>query len=121
MTTCVCRWLLPPSELQLLSDEVHVWSASLDPPAPLVQRLAQLLSLDERLRAERFHFEKDRRRFIVSRAILRTILGRYLKVEPGWLQFRYEHGGKPALVETSSWRTIQFNVSHSQSLALYDY
>ncbi len=75
-----------------------------------------LLSTDERQRAERFHFERDRRRFVVGRGLLRTVLGRYLQVSPDCLQFRYGPQGKPALAGGNG---LHFNVSHSGELALY--
>ncbi len=110
---------LPPSDLELTTDEIHVWCASLDHPVSRCQRLTQLLSRDERMRVERFHFEKDRKRFIVCRGILRTILGCYLSVQPSRLQFCYGKRGKPALADTFGKGTIRFNISHSNGVALF--
>lgn len=112
-------WLSPPAGLTLPGDEVHVWRASLDLPASRVQELAQALSADERTRASRFRFERDRRRFIASHGILRAILGRYLDVEPARLQFCHGPYGKPALAETPNGSTLCFNMSHSHEFALY--
>ena len=109
----------PPLDLELKSDEIHVWRASLDQSVSQFHRLRQILSMDERMRAERFHFEQDRKRFIVGRGILRTILGRYLNMEPYRLQFCYGKHGKPALADTFPKGTIRFNVSHCEALALY--
>lgn len=53
--------------------EIHLWSASLDVGAEL---LAPLLSEDERERAGRFRFERDRRRLLAGRGWLRVLLGR---------------------------------------------
>ena len=112
-------WNSPPADLAVSSDEVHVWRASLDQPELYVQRLAQTLSADECMRSKRFYFERDRRRFIVGRGILRMILGCYLGIEPSCLKFWYGSHGKPALAEPASGRKIRFNVSHSQGVALY--
>lgn len=112
------EWSFPPADLALSSNDVHVWRVSLDQPASRVQHLAQILSADERTRAERFYFEHDRKHFIVGRGLLRTLLGRYLGIEPGQLQFCYGSRGKPALAETFGGGTC-FNLSHSQGLALY--
>jgi len=105
--------------MKLLPDEIHVWCVSLDQSASDFQMLLQTLSPDERLRAERFHFEEDRNHFIISRGILRTILGRYLSVEPDKLQFCYGKHGKPALADMSGKGRICFNSSRSDGLALY--
>ena len=112
-------WGSPPADLALSSDDVHIWRACLDQPAWRIQQLAQTLSQDERIRADRFYFEQDTKRFIVGRGILRTMLGRYLGIEPSQLQFRYGPCGKPALTENSLGSTVSFNLSHSQGLALY--
>jgi 4'-phosphopantetheinyl transferase len=112
-------WNLPPTDLKLRSNAVHVWRASLEQPAMQVQQLAQTLSEDEHLRAARFYFERDRKHFIVGRGLLRTILGRYTNLEPNQLQFSYSPRGKPALASTGASSTLQFNLSHSKGLALY--
>lgn len=95
------------------TDEVHVWSIGLDRPDASVRRLAELLAPDERARAERFVFPRDRRRFTVARAALRTILGVYLAREPAGLVFGYGPRGKPRIDAE-----IEFNLAHSHELAL---
>jgi 4'-phosphopantetheinyl transferase len=112
-------WSLPPKMLKLESDEVHVWRASLDLEASSVQHLQPTLCTEEQQRAERFHFQKDRDRFIIARGLLRTLLSRYLGKEPRHLQFVYSQYGKPALSEAYGKDTLCFNVSHSRSLILY--
>lgn len=112
-------WLDPPADLTLPQDEVHIWRAALNLPAASIQRLYQTLSDDEKERAERFHFENDRRHFVAARGALRTILGRYLGVRPRQLHFGYSPYGKPYLLSGSGVMSLHFNVSHSRSLALY--
>jgi 4'-phosphopantetheinyl transferase len=119
MMACEHLWDRPPAELTLLSDEVHVWCASLDMTTPHMRHLQDTLSADELERASRFHFAKDRRRFVVGRGVLRSLLGWYLGVEPRQLCFSYGVYGKPALVPTSGEARLCFNVSHSHELALY--
>jgi 4'-phosphopantetheinyl transferase len=120
-----CVWGSPPADLTMSSAEVHVWSASLDQPALAVQRLAHTLSAAERARAGRLRFERDRLRFIAGRGLLRTMLGRYLDLEPGHVRFHYNAYGKPALANPSdrrqarSYSDLQFNLAHSHGLALY--
>lgn len=113
------NWESPPVDLRLGSTEVHVWRAALDPPSEAVEQLLHVLSPDEQARAARFCFERDRRRFIVARGILRLILGRYLMIEPACLKFRYGAHGKPFLADEAERNRLQFNLSHTQELALY--
>ena len=119
MTAADSLWSPPPADLVLLSNEVHVWRVPLDLTASCVQRLQRVLSADEVARAARFYFHKDRQHFIVARGVLRTILGRYLGVEPRQLCFCYSYYGKPALLPTSGGARFRFNLSHSHQLALY--
>ncbi len=108
-------WLHPPSDVTLQNDEVHVWRSTLDLPIESIDFFAKLLSSDEQSRADRFRFAQHRQRFIVGRGILRSLLGRYLPIEPDQLQFTYSEKGKPFLKH----QRLQFNVAHSQGLALY--
>lgn len=112
-------WRLSPPDPRLLSQEVHVWRAYLGQPAPRIHELSRLLSNDERERAERFHFEHDRRRFIVGRGALRILLGRYLRIEPAQLRFRYGLRGKPYLSKEFEGSGLAFNAAHSNELAVY--
>jgi 4'-phosphopantetheinyl transferase len=112
-------WLDPPASLQLGRDEVHVWRAHLDPPGVRIAALKQTLAREERQRAERFRFAHDRNRFIAARGILRTMLGRYLGMDPRTLHFAYNGYGKPVLLDEAEDGPIFFNVSHSQNVALY--
>ena len=112
-------WCTPPPRLSLSGQDLHVWRAFLDLPGRSIQDLKGSLSIDERMKAENFHFERDRSRFIAARGILRLILSSYLSVEPGTIQFCYEEGGKPRLHRAFCDTGIQFNLSHSEGLALY--
>lgn len=110
-------WLPPAENLILSTDEVHIWRANLNQPESCQRQLTTTLSTDEQARAQRFHFNVHRQRFIVARGILRNILGRYLGQEPGDLEFCYSDRGKPQLAGSNC--SVCFNLSHSQSLALY--
>ncbi|MBD2073800.1 4'-phosphopantetheinyl transferase superfamily protein [Phormidium sp. FACHB-592] len=102
--------------LTLTETEIHVWQANLVRSSNDCQQLAQTLSPDEKTRAERFRFPRDRDRFIVSRGTLRTLLGRYLNTSPDRVQFRYGDKGKPALAEPLASVGLEFNLSHSEDL-----
>ncbi|MCL2933876.1 MAG: 4'-phosphopantetheinyl transferase superfamily protein [Trichodesmium sp. MAG_R03] len=102
-------------KLELSENNVHIWSTNLKLSSGKIEKLSTILSPDEKNRANRFYFERDKNRFIIARGTLRTILSRYLNIEPKKLQFTYSDRGKPYLKNTS----ILFNLSHSQDLALY--
>src|SRR5205823_4194158 len=86
-----------PTKLELSNTDVHVWSAALNVLNLKLEALTDILSVDERARADRFHLEQHRRRFIVARATLRLLLSKYLEVPPKQLVFSYQAHGKPML------------------------
>jgi 4'-phosphopantetheinyl transferase len=106
-------------DLVLADAEAHVWRASLDVDGPALEELAQTLSDDERARAERFRFDRDHRRFVAGRGVLRIILARYLARPPSSISLRYGPWGKPALALDADPPDLRFNVSHADGLVLY--
>ena len=109
-------WQRGPVSPDLSLKDLHIWRVSLD--APWSWSFDEALSLDDRMRADRFRFESDRRRFCVARASLRLILARYLNAKPGRLQLDVGDYGKPFLADSKSSQGIRFNLSHSHRLAL---
>ena len=119
MKTFKCAWPQQAGDFVLAGDEIHVYCASLNQPPSSVQQLAQTLSTDELMRAERFYFGHHRKQFTAGRGVLRMILGHYLNIGASQLQFIYGPKGKPALAKDWGGGTIRFNMSHSHELALY--
>ncbi|HEX8737852.1 MAG TPA: 4'-phosphopantetheinyl transferase superfamily protein [Pyrinomonadaceae bacterium] len=119
MSPTLTAWRKPPPVLRLPTDEVHVWRASLSQTQKNLEFCRETLAEDERERAARFHFERDRHHFIAARGILRQLLGHYLNVEPHRPSFKYTFYGKPFLASDNSGAELRFNVSHAGELALY--
>ena len=94
--------------------EVHVWSMTLDVGNAQLAELNALLSEDEQRRAARFHFARDRDRWIAAHGKLRLILGRYLDTAPMAQRFGLGPFGKPYLADEA----LRFNLSHSDNQAL---
>ena len=117
--TRTAPWSPPATDLALADDSVHVWRTATEVPASRVAPLHELLAPDERTRAGRFLYEEDRRRYTVARGVLRSLLARYLDVEPAAVEFRYGAHGKPSLAETGGGRDVRFNLSHSYGWALH--
>jgi 4'-phosphopantetheinyl transferase len=98
--------------------DVQVWETSLDLPPGTIQMLEPVVAPSELDRASRFHFARDRNRFIAGRGFMRMVLGNYLGAKPGALEFIYNRRGKPALGGDHSAAGLHFNLSHSEDLAL---
>ena len=86
-----------PGAPRLGSDEVHVWSARLDPTPATLAALAGSLTDAERALAERRVAERLRTRALASRGFLRAVLGRYLGCPPEAVALVQGARGKPML------------------------
>lgn len=107
------RWI---PEQQLAPGYVHLWVADLTNLAHADVGLDGLLCGEERDRAARFVFERDRRRFVTGRALLRALLAQYTGAPARELRLQPGTHGKPALAAPGS--TVQFNLSHSGDFVL---
>jgi 4'-phosphopantetheinyl transferase len=102
----------------LPAGHAHVYAIQLDIHRLELDPFLGVLDRAELERAERFHFERDRRRYIAGRGMLRTILGRYLGIPARRVAFTYGAAGKPALAPELAGSGLYFNLAHSEDLAL---
>jgi 4'-phosphopantetheinyl transferase len=86
----------------------------------LLSRYRDLLEPAETARLDRFRFEKDRHSFLVSHALLRTVLSEFTGTDAASLQFVAGEHGKPFLRSSrlQSSASLAFNLSHSGSYAV---
>ncbi len=102
----------------LAHNEVHLWHLSLAVSKLERAQCLALLSDDEKIRAEKFFFEKARDHFIVGRGLLRMLIGSYLGLAPAAIAFEYKAHGKPTVKGLRPGCPLEFNVSHSGDLVL---
>jgi 4'-phosphopantetheinyl transferase len=107
------------ARLVIEPQQVHIWQADLQIGARRLDELFSVLTADERARAERFHFSRDRRRFIARRGYLRRLTARYLSSVPGDVHFSYSTTGKPFLTRDCGGEELSFNMSDSGEMAVY--
>jgi len=76
--------------IRLAASDIHLWLADYEQitDARLHGLYRQILSDDERRQEPRFYFAKDRRRYLVTRALLRTVLSRYAAIPPASWTFK---------------------------------
>ena len=84
----------------------------------LLSRYDALLTAEERVRQGRFRFARDQRRFLVTRALVRTVLSRYAAVRPEEWSFSAGTHGRPAIHAPRPAPALEFNISHSADLVL---
>ena len=76
-----------------------------------------LLSTDEHKRMARLVFDRDRRAFVITRALVRTMLSRYAAVAPADWRFVENVHGRPEIVDRPAGTPdLRFNISHTDGL-----
>jgi 4'-phosphopantetheinyl transferase len=103
---------IPEHDFSLHPQRIDIWQY---PLSTLWPEAESRLDEAELQRAKRFHFARHQRRFTIARAGLRLILSRYLMQNPQDIEFLVNPYGKPYVEHASQ---IQFNLSHSQDLAI---
>jgi len=97
--------------------QIDIWCAfceAITEPR-LLQRYRELLSEAERRQQDRFHFEQDRHRYLITRALVRTTLSRYADIAPQRWTFVPNAHGKPS-ISNEEVRGLAFNLSHTGKL-----
>lgn len=104
---------------QIDSRDVHLWLCfheSIRDPA-LLHEYVGLLSTAELRQQRRLYFERDRHRYLVTRAMVRTVLSKYARIAPQDWQFAASAYGKPEVVnDNAEAQRISFNLSHTSGL-----
>lgn len=102
------KWTLPEGE-------VHVWRCALDDILPSVESRGACLSSDERTRSAQFIAPLERRRYVVSRIVLRHVLAGYHGTAAADIPLAREAGGRPFVQGADR---LFFSLSHSAGTAL---
>jgi 4'-phosphopantetheinyl transferase len=109
-----CLKILPPL---LAEDNIHIWWVSLHASREIEKAFEKTLSDKEMLRGQAFVNSRLRRRFTLSHGVLRVLLGRYLDTCPSNVALGCGRAGKPFVKNEKA--RIEFNMSHSDDLAVY--
>ncbi len=88
---------------------VYIWEGSLDAPDSVTAAARALLSDRETARADRFAYDRHRRRYTLAQAHLRRVLSQLTGPAPQGIRFHFGKHGKPFLPEGPA-----FNQSHSE-------
>lgn len=108
--------------IALPSGEVHLWFCrhGESGDAALETSFHSLLSEEEAIGKKRFHFARDRYRYLLTRVLLRTVLSRYAPVLAAAWRFAAGPFGRPHIAspELTETRGLDFNLSHTDGLIL---
>jgi 4'-phosphopantetheinyl transferase len=102
----------PASEVRVCT--VHTDEAATE---PRLTSYRTVLSPDEVQRANRFLRPADSARFVIGRALARTMLSRHADVAPGQWVFRLNEHGRPELAERPPGTAdLRFNLTHTAGI-----
>jgi 4'-phosphopantetheinyl transferase len=105
--------------MSLAPDEAHVWITQpeqIEEPR-LLELYEGVLSAEEREQHRKFYFERHRRQYLVSHALVRLTLSRYAPVRPEAWSFRTNAYGRPEVLGEGLPR-LHFNLSHTDGMAV---
>jgi 4'-phosphopantetheinyl transferase len=96
------------------SGAADVWFSRVGPYASDVDRVSrEYLSTAERSRVTEYRIREAAERYVVTRALVRVVLGQQLRISPRELEISRTDAGKPVISHG-----VHFNVSHSGDLVL---
>ena len=104
--------------MNVTSETVFVWFSFLDEiqDEVLLSEYQRMLPPDELERYQKFRIDKARKRFLVGRLLLRTVLGGYLETKPELIVFARTRHGRPYLQEQVRKGDLQFSLSYTDGL-----
>lgn len=108
-------YYLKEEPIDLPEDEAHIWNFDMDKYLDQIDEFVDILSSDELVRASKFHFERDKNWFIISRGLLRVFVNFYSTIPTEKIKFITNDFGKPSLSLADNNPHLLFNLSHSKN------
>lgn len=112
------QWHNQDADKQLAPGEIHIWLNFLNLHQAKLKHLYPLLSSAEKARSEEFSHFRARKNYIASHGFLHSVLTYYLEYPAAEINFNQGEKGKPFITPEQNPQQIQFNLSHSQNLAI---
>ena len=106
------NWVNPDQKTNAHLGENHLWRIKVSDFSAGSESFKLLLDAAELEKILRYKSIADQQTRIISRAVLKILLGRYLQVEPQEISFELNLQKKPIL-KNANFKPIHFNVSHS--------
>lgn len=107
------EWNNYHDKLDLNQDAIHIFKIEADKYYNSIQfNYENILSDIELAKSDRFFTKKNRERYVASKHSLRSILSKFVFIQPVELQFYHTGNKKPAI------NGIEFNSTHSENVIL---
>jgi 4'-phosphopantetheinyl transferase len=107
--------------ISLPNNQIHLWLAYLDKVGDekLDATYRALLSDDERRQESRFHFRSDRQRYLITRALVRIVLSKYVPIPPTQWRFKTNAYGRPHVATVlKEVDPPSFSISHAHRIVV---
>jgi phosphopantetheinyl transferase len=105
-------WKQTDPELILSPDYIDLWKVDLKSEDRNIFMHAQFLTSDEHARAGKYVNGKKSREFIITRSVLRNVLGHTLNENPKYLDIAYTRLGMPVLSPPDLDIPVSFSTFH---------
>ena len=104
--------------MALPPDEVHLWlaDAAVNRSPARVREILASMSAEERERYDRYRHPDRAREFLLTRAIVRETLSRYVPRAPADWTFAFNEHGAPRVSPEALAPGLRFNLSNTQGL-----
>lgn len=104
--------------MELKPGDIDLWIAYPDQISDpeLLSYYDTLLSPEEKIRKDRFHFLHHRHQYLISRALVRITLSRYAPMPPEKWRFLINDHGRPELAQSAEIPPLRFNLSHTTGI-----
>lgn len=108
-------------DLRARRDRIDLWLLRYDriDDDALLARLRETLDADERAQEPRYYFADDRKRYLLTRALVRATLSRYAPLAPAQWRFGANAYGRPHIAPAQQAQAapgLCFNLSHTHGL-----
>ena len=105
-------------ESNVLSSEAHVWLITPESVYDLaiLKHCHNILDANEREKFSRFVHSDDRHCYLVSHALVRSVLSCYAEIAPSDWSFSQGKHGRPEIISDARTR-LRFNLTHTSGLA----
>ena len=109
------------SFIDIADHQIHLWTTAYDDISDeqLLKHYFNLLNEAEVNKLGRFRFPKDQRQYLITRALLKTVLSLYhTDVQKTDWVFSYSPKGKPDIANQSLLNPVQFNLAHTDGMVV---
>lgn len=103
---------------RLAKNDVHIWLIKSHQSLACreLQACEALLDDTERWRLQQFLLQAPRSEYLMSRALVRSLLAEYTGIPAQDWRFSANQYGRPEIVSPASFRHLSFNLSHTEGL-----